>query len=243
MNPGPGTARDFDAIIVGSGPGGSAAALALTETGRSVLVVEKGRNHLIDLDDPRRLIQRYSNDEIKFGPRHFLGPDPIVEPRTFRISEADGDRVFVGEVNSVPATVGGGAVHADGKVPRFLEEDFRLLSERGPVEGAEVVDWPLCYDDLEPFYEQAEGLIGVSGAAGSNPFAAPRSAPYPMPGWTWSRWQCVSTPPGRTSSPSASMFSRPLRFSPTAAMRPATMPTSARRTSVELATEPPRMAR
>ncbi len=181
MTPGQGTARDFDVIIVGSGPGGAAAAVALTEAGRSVLIIEKGRNHLIDLDDPRRLIQRYSNDEIKFGARHFLGPDPIVEPRTFRISEADGDRAYVGEVNSVPSTVGGGAVHADGKVPRFLEEDFRLRSERGPIEGAEVADWPLSYDDLEPFYERAEVLIGVSGDAGSNPFAAPRSAPYPMP--------------------------------------------------------------
>lgn len=173
--------RDFDTIVIGTGPGGSAAALELTKAGRSVLLVEKGRNQLIEPDHPFRLMGRYSNDEIKFSVRNFLGPDPAVEPRSFRPSESDGDRTFIGEVNSVPATVGGGGVHADGKVPRFLEEDFRLLSERGPVEGAALANWPLSYDDLEPAYADAERLIGVAGDAGSNPFAARRSGPYPMP--------------------------------------------------------------
>ena len=172
---------DFDAIVVGSGPGGSAAALALTQAGRSVLIVEKGRNHLIDLEDPERLLHRYSNDEIKFSMRHFLGPDPLVEPRTFRVAASEGDHSYIGEVNSLPTTVGGGGVHADGKTPRFLEEDFRLLSARGPIDEAEVTDWPLAYPDLEPFYREAEQLIGVAGDAGANPFAAPRSGPYPMP--------------------------------------------------------------
>ena len=173
--------RDFDTIVIGTGPGGAAAALALTEAGHSVLLVEKGRNHLIEPHEPFRLMGRYSNDEIKFSVRHFLGPDPAIEPRTFRISEADGDRTFIGEVNSVPSTVGGGGVHADGKTPRFREEDFRLLSERGPVDGAALADWAFGYEDLEPAYAEAERLIGVAGDAGSNPFAAWRSGPFPMP--------------------------------------------------------------
>ena len=172
---------EFDAVVVGSGPGGSAAALALTEAGRSVLIVEKGRNHLIDPDPPHALRHDYSSDEIKFMVRHFLGPDPLLEPRTFRMGEEDGERAYVGEVNSLPTTVGGGGVHADGKTPRFLEEDFRLASERGPVEGATVADWPFGYADLEPYYAEAERLIGVAGEAGANPFEAPRSGPFPMP--------------------------------------------------------------
>jgi gluconate 2-dehydrogenase alpha chain len=72
-------------------------------------------------------------------------------------------------------------VHADGKVPRFREDDFRVLSELGPVDGASVVDWPIGYDDLEPSYAQAERLVGVAGEAGANPFAAWRKDPYPMP--------------------------------------------------------------
>jgi len=173
--------QDFDAIIVGSGPGGSTVADVLTAAGWSVLILERGRNHLIDLSDPTRLGTDFSNDEIKFMMRHFLGPDPLVEPRTFRQDDADGDRLHVGEVNSVPATVGGGGVHADGKLPRFREPDFRLLSERGPMEGAEIADWPLTYEQLEPSYADAERLVGVSGDAEANPFAAPRSGPYPMP--------------------------------------------------------------
>lgn len=170
-----------DAIIVGSGPGGSTAAEVLAASGWSVVLFEKGRNHLIDLDDPTRLLGDFSNDEIKFIDRHFLGPDPFLEPRTFRTGPEDGDRIFAGSVNSIPSTVGGGGTHADGKVPRFLEEDFRMLSTYGPQDGAAVADWPLDYAELEPFYAGAERGIGVSGEAGANPFAAWRSGPYPMP--------------------------------------------------------------
>ncbi|HLM95001.1 MAG TPA: GMC family oxidoreductase [Acidimicrobiales bacterium] len=169
-----------DAVIVGSGPGGATAADVLTRAGWSVVIVEKGRNHLLDPDDLTRPAADYSNDELKFLYRHFLGPDPLVEPRTFRRGEEEGDHAYVGEVNSIPTTVGGGGTHADGKVPRFREEDFALLSTHGPVDGAEVADWPVSYDDLEPFYAEAERAIGVAGDAGANPFAAWRSGPYPM---------------------------------------------------------------
>ena len=76
--------RDFDVIIVGSGPGGSTAADTLTQAGRSVVIFERGRNHLVDLEHPSELLYEFSNDEIKFMSRHFLGPDPWLEPRTFR---------------------------------------------------------------------------------------------------------------------------------------------------------------
>ena len=170
-----------DAVIIGSGPGGATAAEVLTRAGWSVIIMEKGRNHLLDPDDMTRPSGDYSNDEIKFITRHFLGPDPLVEPRAFRVSADDGEHTHVGEVNSIPTTVGGGGTHADGKVPRFREEDFRMLSLNGPQEDADVDDWPLDYDELEPYYAEVEKAIGVSGRQGANPFAAWRSGPYPMP--------------------------------------------------------------
>lgn len=71
--------------------------------------------------------------------------------------------------------VGGLAMHWGGTVPRFTPEDFRLRSLYGV--GA---DWPLDYGEIEPFYQEAEERMGVSGAPGP-PELDPRSQPYPMP--------------------------------------------------------------
>jgi len=172
---------DARVIIVGSGPGGATFAEAVTDAGWDCIVLEKGRNHLIDLHEPYEPKGDYSNDELKFVYRHFLGPDPFLEPRTFRRDHHDGDRLFTGDVNNLPSTVGGGGVHADGKLPRFREVDFRLRSELGPIDGAAIDDWPISYDDLEPYYAAVERSIGVAGDADGNPFAAWRSGPYPMP--------------------------------------------------------------
>ena len=144
--------------------------------------MEKGRNHLLDPDDLTKPAADYSNDEIKFMSRYFLGPDPLIEPRAFRRSAEEGEHTHVGEVNSIPTTVGGGGIHADGKVPRFREEDFRLPLDVRPAGGRRT--WTigrLTYDELEPFYAEVERAIGVAGRAGANPFAAWRSGPYPMP--------------------------------------------------------------
>lgn len=172
---------DCDAVIIGSGPGGSTAAEVLTAAGWSVIVLEKGRNHLISLDAPHEPLRHFANDEIAAHRRFLLGPDPMLEPRTYRRTEADGERLATGEVNNLPSTVGGGGIHADAKLPRFLEEDFALRSTRGPIDGASVEDWPISYADVEPHYTAVEQLFGVAGEDGANPFAAWRSSPYPLP--------------------------------------------------------------
>ncbi|MFN8019596.1 MAG: FAD-dependent monooxygenase [Acidimicrobiales bacterium] len=178
---------DADAVIIGSGPAGATVAEVLTAAGWSVVVLEKGRNHLISLEAPHEPLRHFANDEIAAHRRHFFGPDPLLEPRTYRRTEADGDRLMVGDVNNLPSTVGGGGVHADAKLPRFLEEDFCLRSTRGPVEGAAVEDWPLAYEDLEPHYTAVEQLFSVAGEDRANPCGV-APAPYPLPPATTCRW-------------------------------------------------------
>jgi choline dehydrogenase-like flavoprotein len=173
----------FDAVVIGSGAGGSAAAYVLATHGKKVLVLETGNNYFPGLDDPAsgQPVPLFSNDELKLSLRHFIAPDPLLYPRSFRQTEADGVRALTGDVNGLPRTVGGGAVHADMKYPRFQDWDFHLRSEMGETSGANFADWPLTYDELEPFYTEVEQLVGVQGEDGSDPSAPKRSRPFPMP--------------------------------------------------------------
>jgi choline dehydrogenase-like flavoprotein len=64
---------------------------------------------------------------------------------------------------------------------RYMEQDFRMRTTYGVVEGGTLEDWPISYDDLEPYYEKAEWEMGVSGDVSANIFKAPRKKPLPMP--------------------------------------------------------------
>lgn len=173
----------FDVLIVGSGASGGAAAELLCRRGQRVLILEAGPNYFdgIDRPTPTQALPRFGNDELKQRQRHQITPDPLVDPQTFRRRPEDGDRLGVGSYAQFPKTLGGGATHADLKTPRFLPDDLRLASLRGDVPGASFVDWPVSYDELEPFYLYTERLMGVQGLAGADPQEPRRSAPYPMP--------------------------------------------------------------
>ena len=86
----------------------------------------------------------------------------------------DGSRQIVtpikGDYNNNAACVGSGTVSYGAMAWRFMEEDFKLRSVYGQVEGSTLEDWPLTYDELEPCYEKAEWEIGVSGDDTQNPF-------------------------------------------------------------------------
>ena len=84
--------------------------------------------------------------------------------------------------------VGGSTVHYGAQSWRFRVDDFKIRSatvekygKRALPAGAVVRDWPLSYKDLEPYYDNVEYLIGVSGKGGANPFEGPRSREFPMP--------------------------------------------------------------
>ncbi len=176
----------FDALIIGSGAGGSAAAYVLTSAGMKVLIVEAGNNNFPGLDDPTpgMPVPLYGNDELKQSQRLFDRQDPITEPRTWRVRETDAAQPNE-DVNILNRSVGGTTIHADMKFPRFNEVDFHIasaLADAGRVfDGTSFIDWPLSYDELEPWYSETEMITGVAGLEGSDPFASHRSRPYPMP--------------------------------------------------------------
>jgi choline dehydrogenase-like flavoprotein len=78
----------------------------------------------------------------------------------------------------------------DRPIVALHARDFRLFTneiESGNAEragadltGYDIVDWPLSYDDLEPYYERFEWEFGISGEAGANPFAGPRKRGFPL---------------------------------------------------------------
>jgi len=172
------------AIIVGSGAGGSVVAMELAEAGWDVVIFEKGSNYFTNLDGDGPIGTTFSNDELKALYRYFEQPDPLAYPRTFR-QNASQNASYVGPVNDLPVTVGGGTVHWDAKVPRFWDIDFKGLSMLGPQPGADMADWPFEYSEIAPYYDEIEALIGTQGDLGLMPAAtlahAPRSTPYAMP--------------------------------------------------------------
>ncbi len=166
-----------DAVIIGAGASGAAAAKVLTERGMRVVALEKG---------PWRTKDSFGGDELANVNRYNLWPDPILNPRTSRSSVADEAEVDL--FCPVPQMVGGGTVHWQGWLPRFTPNDFRLRSIAGELPGTTLADWPIGYDELEPYYDRVEWAFGVSGQAGANTYEGPRTRGYPCPPMPQSRY-------------------------------------------------------
>lgn len=157
----------YDAVIVGSGAGGGAVAWRLATAGWRVLVLEKG---------PRYTRDQYRHAAGGLQPGHFI-PGLDVDPHTV-VTERTTTPLRTA-LGWIATCVGGGTVHMGGYFYRFHPDDFRMRSRFG--EYLDIADWPYDYAELEPYYTLAERMMGVSGAGGADPFAGPRSAPYPMP--------------------------------------------------------------
>ncbi len=169
--------EQFDAVIIGSGASGGAVAYTLCKAGFQVAVLEKGR-----------LIKReeFSKDEIAYCRRDIVTPNLFEE---YHVIEEKVD----GKWEATPSyesgwsfwngnIVGGSSNFMSGMFHRMHPDDFCLRSKYGSIEGANVVDWPIGYEELEPYYAKVETLIGVSGRFQPHPFEPPRSTPdFPQP--------------------------------------------------------------
>ena len=175
--------KKVNAVIVGAGAGGGVVAKELSVAGLSVVLLEQG--NWISYDD-------HTNDELLSERTTVLGNSCGPDDKRYRrvIVQADGNSRVVlpseGAYNNISACVGSGTVTYGALAWRFMREDFRMKSTYGHVPGSTLEDWPIDYDELEPFYEKAEWEIGVSGD-NLNPFAAPRKKPYPMPPFAHNR--------------------------------------------------------
>lgn len=170
--------KSFDAVIVGSGAGGGVAACVLAEAGLQVLLLERGRN--LSFDEVSR--DNLRNQRLsQYG--HNAGPDTSGNPRSFLSS--DGSEQIIapheGGYHNNAATVGGGTRVYGAQAWRFMPQDFKMATTYGVPEGSSLADWPVSYEDMEPYYHRAEQEMGVCGSDEGNTHWGKREAKYPMP--------------------------------------------------------------
>ncbi len=170
--------NDFDVCVIGSGAGGAPVAYTLANAGYSVVVLEKG---------PWFTEDDFYKDELACCRRSIYKPDLKDEQHVLEDRNRNGQ--WVGRPGSESGRsfwngncVGGSSNFMSGFFYRQKPEDFRLLSEFGPIKDANIADWPISYEDLEPYYAKVETEVGISGRVVEHPYAEPRStSDFPLP--------------------------------------------------------------
>jgi choline dehydrogenase-like flavoprotein len=149
--------NDYDVIIIGTGAGGGTLAYALASTGKRILLLERGNYVPREKDN---WSTKAVNADGKYNTKEVW-------------RDAQG-----GELH--PHTnywVGGNTKFYGAALFRLRREDFGEIKHTGGVSPA----WPISYEEMEPYYSQAEVLYHVHGLRGEDPTEPPATASYPHP--------------------------------------------------------------
>lgn len=162
------SARQYDVVIVGSGVAGAILANELSRSGFDVLVMEAGPGRDITVRDYEVNLERFYSAVSKDNNAPYAKNRNAPMPRSYETQklrpgtpDASGYLVQNGpwEIDSTYTRVLGGTTrHWEGKALRMLPDDFSLRSRFG-----NGLDWPVAYDELQPWYRKAELELGVSG--------------------------------------------------------------------------------
>ena len=159
-----------DVVIVGSGVGGALVATRLAESGVKVALLDAGPRV-----DRAKALERFVAAPVKTPESPYPPSSEADYPLSIDVDhwyrQAGPDKFK----STYLKVVGGTTWHWLGTCTRFLPSDFRLRSAYG-----KGVDWPIGYDDLEPYYLQAERELGVAGDSDED-LGSPRSGGFPLP--------------------------------------------------------------
>ena len=170
--------RKFEICIIGSGAGAGPVAYELARAGHSVVVLEKG---------PWITTADFNKDEIVSSRRDVYTPRLLDEPQVLEWKSEDGQ--FQAKDNAHGGInlwngncVGGSSNFMSAYFSSLKPNDFKLLSVYGPIRNANIVDWPIGYDQMEPYFRKVESVVGVSGRVVQHSQLEPRSTPdFPYP--------------------------------------------------------------
>lgn len=169
-----------DVVLVGVGAMGALAASVLARAGLKVVGLEAG---------PYRTGRAFVPDELNsaYYARGAMGPKFLSETPRWRLREGEPTREAGFTLGRMMNSVGGSVIHWGGALRRCHPHHFKPLThvrenfgENVLPEGHTLADWPVTYDDLEPYYTRLEYEIGVASDGDANPFV-PRKEPYPLP--------------------------------------------------------------
>ncbi|CAG5078576.1 GMC oxidoreductase [Parvicella tangerina] len=162
-----------DICIIGSGAGASPVAYELSKAGYKVVVLEKG---------PWLKTEDFTKDELVATRKDLYIPNLEDESHQIVRKNSDGNWSVKNTADTGSDfwngnVVGGSSNFMSGYFHRMKPQDFKLKSTYGEIEGANITDWPISYDDLEPYYAKVEEVIGVSGKVNQHKYLEPRSTP------------------------------------------------------------------